>query len=107
MQVQTLCLNRKSERIPVACRRSRFIGVAGFFNHLSIRYLDLFRILIFGFRIYHTLNVHNINPYRVESVPGLLGSGIYECGISLCYVSKMLVNRRVGADFKIASIGGL
>ena len=30
-------------------------------NHLSIRYLYLFRISIFGFRIYHPLNVHN-NP---------------------------------------------
>jgi len=29
------------------------------------------------YRIYHTINVVNINPYRVESVPGPLDPGIY------------------------------
>ena len=33
--------------------------------------------------------------------------GLFWRGISLFYVSHMLVNRRMGADFKIASIGGL
>jgi hypothetical protein len=32
---------------------------------------------IFGFRIYHTRKVHNINFYRIESVPGPLDPGIY------------------------------
>jgi hypothetical protein len=39
--------------------------------------VEPFHISIFGLRIYHTLNVHNINFYRVESVPCLLGQGIY------------------------------
>jgi len=39
--------------------------------------LHLFRISIFGFRIYHTMNVYSISPYRVEPVPGPLDPGIY------------------------------
>ena len=37
----------------------------------------MFRISIFGFRIYHTLNVHNLNSNNVESVPIPLEVGIY------------------------------
>ena len=38
---------------------------------------EAFRIWIFGFRIYYTMNVVNINPYWVETVPGPLDPGIY------------------------------
>ena len=75
MQVQTLCL-----------------------NHLHIRYLDLFRISIFGFRIYHTLNVHNVNSYRVESVPGSLDPGIY---YSLSFFENKYTNNSVTAVFSV------
>jgi hypothetical protein len=42
---------------------------------------ESFEHSIFGFRIYHTLNVHNINSYRVEEVPGPLDPGIYSSSI--------------------------
>ena len=38
---------------------------------------ETFEHLIFGFRIYHTMNVVNINPYRVEPVPGPLDPRIF------------------------------
>ena len=53
------------------------------------RYLDVFRISIFGFRIYHTMNVYNINPYRVESVPGPLDPGNYFYSMLALYNLKL------------------